>query len=216
MRNALPGGDPGLGNARVGVEKHGLKLFPGLVQGVCQTPSADDYAGIIELTLVEAGQVLAMPGGKAGNRFCHLKNSLFLQQGAPEGGQGVTEAQPGKEEARLTGTPERLGRKQAQLGGRVVSKAAFQLNPIRMKRVFSIMFHQGEGNTVRGGSFSEGKGGLHDEPFTVSRGWSGILSKSDPLVAAAIRTIGFPAKVAGLLSRTIWLSIFAPPSLSGF
>ena len=60
VRNALPGGDPGLGNARVGVEKHGLKLFPGLVQGAYQTLFADDYAGIIEVTLVEAGPVLAI------------------------------------------------------------------------------------------------------------------------------------------------------------
>ena len=69
----------------------------------------------------------------------------------------------------MTGAAERLGRKLAQLGGSVVREAALQLDPVRMKRIFSIMFHQGEGNTIRCGSFGEGKGGLHDERITVSR-----------------------------------------------
>lgn len=169
MRNPFPGGYSSLGKARVCVDKHGLKLFPRLVQGVCQPLSADDQAGVIKLALVEGRQVLAVPGGKAGNRFCDLKNSLFLQKGTPKGRQGITQAQTGKEEARLTGAAERLGRKLAQLGSSVVREAALQLNPVRMKRIFSIVFHQREGNTIRRGSFGKGKGGLHDEPITVSR-----------------------------------------------
>ena len=160
--------------------------------------------------------MLTMPSGQAGNRFCYLKNSVFLQKVLPEGRQGVAEAQAGKEKAGPTGTAERLGRQVAQLGGSIVGEAALQLNPVRMKRIFPIMLDQGEGSPVWRGGFSKGKGGLHDEPITVSRCWGGILSKSDPRIAAAIRTIKFPANVSGLLCRTIWLSIFAPRSLSGF
>jgi len=78
VRNPFPGGHSSLGKTCVCVEKHGLKLLPRLVQGVCQSLSADDQAGVIKLALVEGSQVLAVPGGKAGNRFCDLKNSLFL------------------------------------------------------------------------------------------------------------------------------------------
>ncbi len=156
-------GHPRLRQGALGINNHDLKSFFRLAQRSWKTLPVDDQAGIIELFGMDRGEVLAVPAGKVRNRFCHLKYRPFLRQGFAEGGQGVTQSQTGQEETRLACPAERLGSKAAQFRGPVVGKGALQRDPGRLQIKFTVMFHQGEGNTVRRACFGKGVGGLHGD-----------------------------------------------------
>ena len=101
MGNSLAIGHPRLRQGALGINNHDLKPFSRLAQSAWKALPVDDQAGIIELSRMDRGEMLAVPAGKVRNRFCHLKYRPFLRQGFAEGGQGVTQPQTGQEETRL-------------------------------------------------------------------------------------------------------------------
>ena len=155
---------------------------------------------------MELVEVLPVPPGKLCERLSYLENGLFLGKCHAEGGQGESQAKARKQDTRLPGRTKRLGCQAAELGGRIVGKAALQLNTITKEVKLSVVSDEGQGLTAGGVRLGKGVGRLHDLEGTQCREGS---AEFDPKVTLGVFAKG-PSKERVLLFPGS--SRLAPPS----